>query len=301
MIAGANDRVLSRRAAFLAGAGLALAPIVAFADEVLPKELEGLAIEPKPGAELPRDLELLDQDGKTVRLGDYLDGKPLILQFAYFDCPMLCSLVMNGLLKGMQGMEWTLGKDFRAIVVSFDTRDTPEKARAKRKGYLEAYGRETGDRPWEYLTGSPEAVAKLAATVGFKYRWDAASGQFGHDAGAFFFNAEGKLARVLFGLEYAAKDLRFAMVESSDGKLGSVWDHLLLPCYTYDPKAKGYVVNAQRIMKIGGLATMVGIGLLLRRLFKAEKAKPPAEGTDPGNTTSSPRTLEPHSSPPGAD
>lgn len=270
----------TRRAALAALGGLALAPGAALADEALPKELEGLAIEPRPGATLPEDLELVDQDGRTVRLGDYLDGKPLVLQFAYYDCPMLCSLVMNGLLQGMKGLDWTLGKDYRALVVSFDPRDTPAKAAAKRSSYLAEYGRAAADRPWEFLTGKPEVVRRLADALGFKYRWEPESKQYGHDAGAFFFDAKGKLARVLFGLEYAPKDLRFALVES-DGKLGSFWDHVLLPCYTYDPLAKSYVVNAKLAMKVGAGVTMLGLGLFLRRLFRAEAARADATSPEP--------------------
>ncbi len=279
-----------RRAALSALGALALGLVARplGAEEALPSELEGLAIEPKPGAELPRDLELTDHDGNVVKLGDYLDGKPLVLQFAYYDCPMLCSLVLNGALTGMRGVDWTAGDQYRVVVVSFDPRDTAAKAKAKRQSYAAEYGREIRSRGWDFLVGDPAKVKALADAVGFRFRWDADSQQFGHDAGLFLFSPEGKLVRVLFGIEFDPKTLRLGLVEASQGKLGGVWDHMLLACYTYDANAKSYVMGARRVMKAGGAVTAVGLGLFLRRLWKAERrgiALPTANPTDSTDTS----------------
>jgi protein SCO1/2 len=277
-----------------------LAPSAARADDGIPKELEGIDIVPKPGAQLPRDLLLQDQSGKQVRLGDYLDGKPIVLQLAYFDCPMLCTQVLNGLLDGLKGIDWTAGKEFRVLVVSFDPRDKAKAAADKRATYLQAYGRSVSDGGFEFLVGTEDNVRRLADTVGFRYRWDEPSREYAHAAGAFFFTHDGRLSRVLYGLDFPAKNVHLALVEASQGKLGTAWDRVLLWCFHYDPKEKAYVLATQRVMKAGGALTLVGLGLMLRRLWRSEKkrAAPPA-GSPSASTDSGP--TDPGPTDPGPD
>lgn len=275
-----------------------LAPTTAQADEAIPKELEGIDIVPMPGAQLPKDVLLQDQSGKQVRLGDYLDGKPIVLQLAYFDCPMLCTQVLNGLLDGLKGIDWTAGKEFRVLVVSFDPRDKPKAAADKRATYLQAYGRSVADGGFEFLVGTDDNVRRLADTVGFRYRWDEPSREYAHAAGAFFFTNDGRLSRTLYGLDFPSKNVHLALVEASQGKLGTAWDRVLLWCFHYDPKEKAYVLATQRVMKAGGALTLVGLGLMLRRLWRAEKKKAappqrspderPSGGNDPQDPTPGP-------------
>jgi protein SCO1/2 len=245
------------------------------ADTKLPAQLEGIDILDRQGAELPRDLVFRDHEGKPVKLGDYLDGKqPLLVVLAYYQCPMLCSIVLNGVTDGVKKLAFSPGKDYRIVTVSIDPRDTLELAAGKRKTYLESLGKPLkGQRGWDFLLGSPDApdaVKKLADSVGFQYRWDETTQQFAHAAGAFLFTPDGRLSRTLYGITFPERDLRLALVEASEGKLGSAWDKVLLLCYHYDP-GEGYTLAIMRIMRIGGVLTVVGLGALLVLLWRRER------------------------------
>jgi len=171
---------------------------------------------------------------------------------------MLCTVVLNGLLTGVKGLEgMRAGADFHVVVVSFDHRDTVESAKNKRKVYLDAYGQDPGPRGWDFLVGDDAQVRQLADTLGFPYRWDPNGKQFAHSAGAFLLTPAGKLSQTLYGIEFPNRDLRFALVEASEGKLGSTWDKVLLRCFHWDPTKRGYAVSAMMVMKIGGLLTVV--------------------------------------------
>jgi protein SCO1/2 len=228
------------------------------ADQNIP-ELVDIEIKDKRGADVSRDLTFTDQDGKAVQLGEYLDGqKPTIVVLAYYECPMLCTVVLNGLLRGLRSLEdFTAGKDYRVVVVSFDPRDGVKAASDKRKTYISAYGRDPGVRGWDFLVGSQEQVKQLADTLGFPYRWDPVGKQFAHSAGAFLLTPKGKLSQTLYGIEFPTRDLRFALVEAGEGKLGSTWDKVLLRCFHWDPNAKGYKFAAMMAMKVGGLLMVV--------------------------------------------
>ena len=240
-------------------------------EPTVPKELQGIDIDERPGAVLPADLRLRDMAGKDVTLGSYFDGeRPVVLLMAYYECPMLCSLVLNGMLKGMKGLEWTAGKEYRVVVVSFDPRDTPEVARQKREAYVGAYGRGVGERGFDFLVGDEAEVRRLADTIGFKYRWDTETKQYAHAAGAFAITPQGKLSRTLYGIEFQNKDLRLALLEASEGKLGAAWGRVLLFCFHYDSSEGEYVLAGRRLMKaFGGLFALVLAGFLVR-MWRAE-------------------------------
>jgi protein SCO1/2 len=251
------------------------------AEEALPPELQGIAIEEKPGAVLPQEVALTDGDGRTVKLGDYLkDGKPVVLVLAYYRCPMLCSLVVNGLTNGLKDLSWSAGHDYRVLVVSFDPRDTTEIAHQKRMNYLKEYGRPVPDGGFEFLTGDAASVRRLADAVGFHYRWNEQQKEYAHAAGAFVVTPGGKLSRTLYGITFPAKDLRLALTEASEGKLGSAWDKVVLFCFHYDANARGYVLAATRLMKAGGALSVVLLGLFLWRLNRSSQAprRPAREG-----------------------
>jgi protein SCO1/2 len=262
---------------FLLTAALLAATSAHAADTKVPKQLEGIDIVDRQGATLPRDLVFRDHDGNPVRLGDYLDGKqPLLLVLAYYQCPMLCSIVLNGVTDGIKQVAFEPGKSYRVLTVSIDPRDTLELAAAKRKTYLEALGKPlAGARGWDFLVQAPdqpEAVKKLAETVGFQYRWDEETQQFAHAAGAFLFTPDGRLSRTLYGITFPERDLRLALVEASAGKLGSAWDKVLLLCYHYDP-GDGYTLAIMRIMRIGGALTVVVLGAFLVLLWRRERER----------------------------
>jgi protein SCO1/2 len=222
--------------------------------------LVDIEIKDKRGAKVARELTFTDQDGQPVRMGDYLDGKhPVIVVLAYYECPMLCTVVLNGLLTGVKSLgDFKVGKDFRVVVVSFDHRDTAESAARKRKVYLDAYGKDVGKRGWDFLVGSPEQVRQLADTLGFPYRWDPVGKQFAHSAGAFLLTAQGELSQTLYGIEFPRRDLEFALMDASQGKLGSTWQKVLLRCFHWDPDARSYRPKmAMLTMKIGGLVMVV--------------------------------------------
>lgn len=261
---------------------LGVAPRAARAGEPeLPQELVGVDIEERPGAVVPADVRLRDGQGREVTLGSYFDGqRPVVLVLAYYDCPMLCTLVVNGLMQGMKDIEWTAGKEYRVVVVSFDPRDTPEVAQKKREAYVGAYGRPVAERGWDFLVGDEAQVRRLADAVGFHYRWDETQKQYAHAAGAFVLTPEGKLSRTLYGIAFPPKDLRLALLEASENKLGSTWGRVLLFCFHYDPTARGYVLASRRLMMAFGALTVLVLAGFLVRQWRIEKrrASKPAEG-----------------------
>ncbi|HSN97182.1 MAG TPA: SCO family protein [Candidatus Nanopelagicales bacterium] len=243
-------------------------------DSTLPKELEGIGIEERPGAELPRDVRLRDQDGREVSIADYLGyGKPVVLVLAYYQCPMLCSMVLNGVVKAMKETPWTAGKEYRVVVVSFDPRDQADVAQKKRAAYLTVYDREVGERGFDFLVGDEASVRRLADAVGFGYRWDAETEQYAHAAGAFVATSDGRLSRTLYGISFPESTLRLALVEASQGAIGTTLDRAILFCFHYDPSAGGYVVATWRLMRAGSALTALLLGVLLLRFFRSERAR----------------------------
>jgi protein SCO1 len=223
---------------------------------------------------LPRELRLRDQSGQEVELGRYATGdKPLVLVLGYFECPMLCSLVLNGVLQAMKESDWSAGKEYRTLVVSFDPRDTPDAARKKRANYIEAYGRPILGDGFEFLVGDEASVRTLANTVGFGYRWDETTKQYAHAAGAFVFTPDGRLSRTLYGISFPKKNFGLALREAGSGLVGSAWDRVLLFCFHYDPNARGYVLATKRLMMASGAFTVVLIGLWLMRFWRTERTR----------------------------
>ena len=244
------------------------------ANDDVPRPLQGIEIVDKRGTALPRDLRFRDQNGREVTLGSYFDGKPTIFVMAYYECPMLCTIVLNGLNAGLKDLAWTPGKEFRVVTVSFDTkRDTPAAAKAKRDRYLEAYGRPVLERGWDFLVGDEQNVVAFAKAVGFGYRWEEKTQQFAHAAGAFVVAPDGRLSNTLLGIQFPERDLRLALSEASQGKLGSAWDRVMLLCYHYDPNEHSYVLAGKRFMKAGGTLSALVLGAFLARLWRRELRK----------------------------
>lgn len=259
------------RAVFFAIFALhAFAPVPARAAEAVPKVLENAVITEKLGAQVNLDLPFVDHQGRAVRLRDYLDGsRPVILTLNYYECPSLCSLQLNGFVEGLKAFEWAPGTHYRIVTVSIDARETAELAAGKRASYLKALGR--GDVDWSFLTGTTESIRALADTVGFGFNYVKEEDQFAHAAGIMFLSPEGVVARYLYGIEYRPMDLRFALMETAAGRVGSVVDRLLLSCFHYDDKTGRYTPYAFGIMRAGGVLTALAVAVMLGVLWRAER------------------------------
>jgi len=232
----------------------------------------GVDIVDKPGARPPRELRFTDHTGRAVTLGDYVDGKhPTILVLAYYKCPMLCSLVLNGVLDGIQKLAFALGTDFRVVTVSFDPRDDVAAAAGKRQAYVEAYGRPVDAGAWDFLVGDEATVKLLAESVGFSYKWDADRKEYAHAAGIFVLTPDGRLARTMYGVKFSDEHVRLALTEASEGRLGTTWDRFILFCYHWDPNASSYALAGRRLMQVGGGVIVLGLVVVILLLRRRER------------------------------
>ncbi len=235
--------------------------------------IDGVTLEQHLDKQLPLDLKFRDETGKQVRLGDYFGDKPVIVNLVYFRCPMLCTQVLNGLLRSMQGVKFTLGEDYHVVSVSIDPRETPQMAAAKKKQYAGNYRRPGADKGWHFLTGDQQSIDKLADAVGFRYRYDELSDQYAHASGIMLATPEGRLSRYFYGIEYPPNDLRLGLVESSENKIGSPVDQILLLCFHYDPRTGKYGLVISRVMQLAGMATALGLGSFLWSMYRLERRR----------------------------
>lgn len=242
----------------------------------LPPALKEIGIEQKLNEQLPLDIEMKDEDGKIVRLGDYFNkGRPVLIAFVYYECPMLCSQVLNGLTGSLKGISFDAGKEFDVLAISFDASefDKPELAKAKKAAYMERYGRPGTEGGWHFLTGSEESIKAVTSAAGFSFKWDEKSQQFAHAAAIIVATPEGKLSRYLFGIDYSPKDLKFGIMESAENKVGNLAEKLMLYCYHYDPSTGKYGLAVMNVMRLGGIATLIGIGAMLFVFWRRGKRK----------------------------
>lgn len=236
-----------------------------------PPALRGVGIEQKLNAKIPLDLAFTDESGKTVRLRDYFNGKPVILTPVYYQCPMLCNLVLNGLLSGMRQISLDLGKDFEVVSFSFDPRETPLMAARKKQSYIEKYGREGAAAGWHFLTGHPPEIRALTDATGFHYKWDPGLQQWAHASGIILLTPDGRVSRYFYGINYEKHDLRLGLVDSSNRKIGTPVDQILLFCYHYDPTRGKYGFAVVNALRAGGTATAVLLGAFLFVSFRRER------------------------------
>jgi protein SCO1/2 len=240
----------------------------------MPSELQGIQIDDKPGAQLPLDLPLVDHEGRALKLGNYFntgDGLPVVMAVGYYGCPMLCGLVLKGLTDVMQKASFKLGKDYNVISVSIDHREKQDLAKAKRANFLTSLGVDTNTALWPFHVTEEKDIKKLAETIGFNFRYDPKSDQYAHGAGIFVFSPTGVLSRVLWGIEYKPMDFRLAIVEASQGKVGSFADKVLLSCFHFDPDSHKYGVYIFGVMRLAGLITIVILGSFLLLQFRRER------------------------------
>ena len=225
----------------------------------LPAPLNKVAFEQRLNGQLPLDLPFTDENGKAVKLGDYFGKKPVILTFVYYECPMLCTQVLNGLESALRVLNESVGREFDVVTVSFDPRETSVLAAGKKKAYLERYKRDDAEQGWHFLTGNQASIDALTSAAGFSYAWDEASQQFAHASGIVVVTPAGKVARYFFGIEYSPRDVKFALMESASERIGSLADQLLLYCYHYDPAKGNYGFVAMRAVRLGGAVTLLAL------------------------------------------
>jgi protein SCO1/2 len=261
---------------------LALLASPIFAQQIGPPPiLREVSIAQRLNEPIPPEIIFRDENGKAVRLGDYFGKKPIVLSLVYFDCPALCTEVLNGELRTMKAITLDLGKDFDAITVSFEPKDTPELAKAKRDVYAGQYGRPGARESWHFLTGDQPSIDALTQAVGFHYAYDSASRQYAHAAAIMVLTPHGRIARYFYGVQYPGRDVRLGLVEASEGKIGTPTDHALLYCYQYDPATGKYGLIVMNVVRAAGVLTVLVLGIFMFVMFRRERnhpSGPPAVG-----------------------
>jgi len=234
----------------------------------MPAPLQGVDFKPELNAQLPLDLPFRDETGRDVKLRGYLGQKPVVLAFVYFDCPMLCDQVQQGVVGTLRMLSFNPGRDYEVLFVSFDDRDTPEKAARKKNTALEHFRRPETASGWHFLTGSRESIEAVTSAANFRYRFDAKNDYFAHASGVLLLTPSGRISRYFYGVEFPGRDMRLGLVDASAGKIGSPIDHVLLFCYHYDPSSATYSASILKIMRFGAvltIVTLVGAILIFRR------------------------------------
>jgi protein SCO1/2 len=235
---------------------------------ITPNELKRVSFEQQLGVRVPLDLPFRDETGRAVQLSQYFTGRPVILALVYYQCPMLCVQALNGLVKSLKLLALEPGRDYGIVTVSFNPAETPQQAAAKKDDYVGRLARPGAAGAWHFLTGTDASIRALTETVGFHYVYDPETRQFAHPTGMIVLTPEGRISKYVFGIDYGARDLRLALVEASDHKIGTAVDRLLLYCYHYDPTTGKYGLVLLNVLRIAGVltvATIVGLVVLLRR------------------------------------
>jgi protein SCO1/2 len=241
--------------------------------EVAPKLFQKVQFDQNLDAQLPLDVALRDERGRSVALGDFFGRRPVIVNLVYYQCPMLCNEVLNSLLRSMNALAFDVGKEFDVVTVSIDPSETPELAARKKAAYLGRYGRKGADRGWHFLTGDEASIRRLARVVGFNYVYDPESRQYAHPAGIAIATARGRIARYFFGISYPARDLRLALVEAASGKIGSPMDKVLLMCFHYDPRTGKYNVAIMSVIRLIGCLTVASLGTFMFVMLRRDRRK----------------------------
>jgi protein SCO1/2 len=253
------------------------APLLA---EDVPSELEDVTIIDRTGDEIPLDLPFVDEAGNAVKLADYFrPGRPVILTLNYYRCPMLCTLTLNGMVAALNDIDWAAGAEFDIVTVSINPDEGPDLATQKKKGYLTQYDCPTAAAGWHFLTGEQANIEKLATAVGFKYRFIEETGEYAHAASIMFITPEGRISRYMNDVMFEPKAVRLALIEASEGAIGSpVERFMLMMCYHYDPEAGSYAFSAMKLMRLVGMLTLLAIAVVLIVLWRRGPKREPASG-----------------------
>jgi protein SCO1/2 len=227
----------------------------------IPTALQNVGIDQHLNEQVSLDLVFRDETGKSVRLGKYFVNKPVILSLVYFECPMLCTQVLNGLVSSLKVLKFTVGKEFEVVTISFNPQEGPPLAAAKKETYLGRYSRPGAEGGWHFLTGNEDSIQAITKAVGFRYTRDPRTGQFAHASGIMLLTPQGRVSRYFYGIEYAPRDLRLGLVEASANKIGTVTDQVLLFCYHYDPREGKYSAVILNLIRLGGVLTLLALGV----------------------------------------
>jgi len=248
--------------------------ILAPPSNVLPPTLQNVGITQHLDAQVPPDLAFTDDAGRAVKLGDYFGKRPLILNLVYYNCTMLCGEALQGLAQSMKLVKYSIGEQFEVVTVSFNPQETPQIAAAKKKDYVERYGRPNAAAGWHFLTGPAQSINALTKAVGFEYQYDAKRNQYAHATAIMVLTPQGHISRYFYGVDFPPKDLRMGLVEASQGKIGNVVDQVLLYCYHYDPATGKYGAIVSNMLRLGAVVTILLLGGGILFLFWLERAAP---------------------------
>ncbi|HEX2933370.1 MAG TPA: SCO family protein [Candidatus Binatia bacterium] len=241
-------------------------------DNQRPVALNDVAFDQKLGSQVPPGLEFRDETGAKVRLGDEFGKRPILLNFAYYQCEDLCPLMLNGLVKSLRVLSFDAGQQFTVLTVSIDPRDTPALALATKGNVIKNYSRAVPGGGWRFLSGDGAAIRHLTEAVGFHFNYDSATGRFAHPAGIVLLTPDGKISRYFYGIEFSPRDLRLGLIEASAQRIGSPIDQLLLFCYHYDPASGKYGLLVTRLVRTAGIATVLALTIFIAMMLRRESA-----------------------------
>src|SRR5215469_16051950 len=239
----------------------------------LPPALQNVGFEPPLNGQMPLDVHFRDETGREVALGEFFGQKPVVLAFVYYSCPMLCDEIQRGVVGTLRMLSFNPGRDYEVVFISFDAHDTTEMAAEKKKAALDRFRRPEAVSGWHFLTGSEESIEAATRAANFRFHYDAKSRLFAHASGVMILTADGRISRYFYGVEYPGRDMRLGLVDASAGKIGTPIDHVLLFCYHYDPSSAKYSASILRIIRLGGILTILslvaGIWISRRREVRA--------------------------------
>jgi protein SCO1 len=244
-----------------------------FAQSQIPAPLKNVDVEQLLGAQVPLDAPFKNERGQEVRISDLLNDKPTILTLVYYECPMLCTQVLNGLVTSLRPIPFTPGQEFNIITISFDPGETAALALAKKEAYLKQYGRDHAEEGWHFLTGNQESITKLTSAVGFKYSYDQKIDQYAHASVIMVLTPEGTISRYFYGIEYPSRDLRWALVDASKNKIGTIADRVLLYCFHYDATLGKYSAHAVNLIRLGGVITVLVLGGFILKMRRKDNTE----------------------------
>jgi protein SCO1/2 len=242
---------------------LLFAAPVAMAQDPPAGILAEIGIDQKLNAAVPLDLPFKDESRRDVHLRDFFHGKPVVLSLVYYECPMLCSLTLNGLVKSMRPLAFNIGDEFEVVTVSFDPNEKPELAAAKKDVYVKDYGRPGAETGWHFLTGQAEAITRLTEAAGYRYKWDKDTKQWAHVSAIMVLTPDGRLSQYLYGIEFSSRDLRLSLIQASRNKIGTLVDRILLYCYHYNPETGKYGLVIMNTVRIASLATVFALAAFI--------------------------------------
>ncbi len=238
-----------------------------------PSALTGVTIEQKLNSQLPLDATFRDEHGQTVRLGQYFGKRPVVLALVYYDCPMLCTQILNGMTRAAKVLTFKPGQDYEIVAISFDARETPKDALAKKAVYMKDYGHRETANGWHFLTGNEDSIKRVTDAVGFRYKWDVYTATFAHASAIYILTPEGKLSKYFYGIDYSPKEMRLALVDASEHRIGNPVDQVLLFCYHFDPTSGKYTFAAMELLRAAGAATVLMLGGLVFVMVRKDRQK----------------------------